>query len=510
VINHGHLERVPGHDDRRQQDPKLDGRDDRDFRHHQQEDDHDQFRGERQIHTRTLRLDFPRFSGDNPYGWTYKVNQFFEYYQTLMYQRVCIASFHMEGEALVWFQDADEAGQFPIWETFLQSLLTRFGPAYDDPIKALTKLHQTSTVTEYTSQFESLSNRLCGFSDRNRLSCFLSGLNDEIRLQLRMLNPLTLVAAFGLAKLHKEYLISTKKSLKPAIPASSFSRNHYWSSSSSTPAPTPITPNPNTRPQNNYPVKKISPSQMHEHREKGLCYYYDDKWNLGHKCKSPKIYLLIGMDFPDEDRGDEIFFDSTDDTPTLGENAVLKGIEPAISLHAIARPMSPNTMRLVGFIQNQRVVILVDSGSTHNFVDPAVLLKIPLLVVPTPKLHVKVANGAKVMSGGRCQSVALRLQFNTFITNFYILTLKGYDVVLGIEWLRTLRPILWNFDSLTMQFQWGEHTVTLNSLSPTGLSLKDGHHFLKGSTSRNKGVLLQLYAHESANVSNTIPEHYRR
>jgi hypothetical protein len=93
------------------------------------------------------------------------------------------------------------------------------------------------------------------------------------------------------------------------------------------------------------------------------------------------------------------------------------------------------------------------------------------------------------MSGGRCQSIALKLQGNTFITNFYILTLGGCDVVLGIEWLRTLKPIIWNFDSLTMQFQWGEHIVTLNGLSPTGLSLKDGHHFLKSSTSRNKGVL---------------------
>jgi hypothetical protein len=104
-----------------------------------------------------------------------------------MYQCVCIVSFHMEGEALVWFQDVDEAGQFPTWETFLQSLLTRFGHTYYDPMEALTKLHQTSTITEYTSQLESLSNRFRGLSDRNRLSCFLSGLNDEICLQLRSL-----------------------------------------------------------------------------------------------------------------------------------------------------------------------------------------------------------------------------------------------------------------------------------------------------------------------------------
>jgi hypothetical protein len=84
--------------------------------------------------------------------------------------------------------------------------------------------------------------------------------------------------------------------------------------------------------------------------------------------------------------------------------------------------------------------------------------------------------------------------------------LGGYDVVLGIEWLMTQEPNMWNFDSLTMQFQWGEHIVTLNGLSPTRLSLKDGHHFLKSSTSRNKVVLLQLYAQELANLSNTIPE----
>jgi hypothetical protein len=50
VINHGHLERVPGRDDRRQQDPELDGHDNMDFRHHQPEDDHDQFRGETDLY----------------------------------------------------------------------------------------------------------------------------------------------------------------------------------------------------------------------------------------------------------------------------------------------------------------------------------------------------------------------------------------------------------------------------------------------------------------------------
>jgi hypothetical protein len=131
-----------------------------------------------------MHLDFPSFYGDNPSAWTYKVNKFFDHYQTPLYQRIRMASFHMEGEALVWFQDADEAGLFPTWDSFLQALLVRFGPTYDDPMEALKKLRQSSTVAEYTTQFEALSNRLRGISDRNRLSCFLGGLKDEIRLPL--------------------------------------------------------------------------------------------------------------------------------------------------------------------------------------------------------------------------------------------------------------------------------------------------------------------------------------
>lgn len=42
-------------------------------------------------------------------------------------------------------------------------------------------------------------------------------------------------------------------------------------------------------------IQKISPSQMEEMRKKGLCYYCDDKWFMGHKCKTPRIFLMEGL-----------------------------------------------------------------------------------------------------------------------------------------------------------------------------------------------------------------------
>ena len=88
-----------------------------------------------------MRLDFPRFKGDDPASWVYKANQYFSFYQTPLNERLLMASFHMEGDALVWFQDSDENGVFVAWEGFLEALLTRFGStAYEDPMESLTRL----------------------------------------------------------------------------------------------------------------------------------------------------------------------------------------------------------------------------------------------------------------------------------------------------------------------------------------------------------------------------------
>ena len=87
-----------------------------------------------------------------------------------------MASFHMDGEALVWFQDCEASGVFVAWESFVEALLIRFGSsAYEDPMEALTRLRQTINVINYKGQFEALSNRIRDLSESHQLSYFLSG-----------------------------------------------------------------------------------------------------------------------------------------------------------------------------------------------------------------------------------------------------------------------------------------------------------------------------------------------
>ncbi|KAJ0101559.1 hypothetical protein Patl1_05236 [Pistacia atlantica] len=114
----------------------------------------------------------------------------------------------------------------------------------------------------------------------------------------------------------------------------------------------------------------------------------------------------------------------------------------------MAGSLSPKTMRIEGFINSQKVLILIDIGSTHSFVDPYVARK-SKLPMGKSQLTVKVANGDSLLCQGYCRAVPIQLQNLKTTANLYLLTLGGCDV-LGVDWLQDLGSILWNFSDLTM------------------------------------------------------------
>ena len=51
----------------------------------------------------SMKLDLPHSDGSNPVSWIFKINQYFDFHRTPDDQRVRLASFSMEGEALTWY-----------------------------------------------------------------------------------------------------------------------------------------------------------------------------------------------------------------------------------------------------------------------------------------------------------------------------------------------------------------------------------------------------------------------
>ena len=86
-------------------------------------------------------------------------------------------------------------------------------------------------------------------------------------------------------------------------------------------------------------------------------------------------------------------------------------------------------------------MILIDSGSTHNFVTSAIYSKTRLLVQKEHKIRVRVANGEVVEIEVNCVNVRIQLVGFAFFTNTDVIPLAGCDMVLGIQWLVTLGSI---------------------------------------------------------------------
>lgn len=98
-----------------------------------------------------------------------------------------------------------------------------------------------------------------------------------------------------------------------------------------------------------------------------------------------------------------------------------------ISLNAIARESAPKSMWLDRSINNQVVVVLIDTGSTHSFLDPNVARRAKLPVHETSRLTFKVANGDSFNCQGYCSAVQVTLQGHTFTTTIFLLTLGGVN-----------------------------------------------------------------------------------
>ena len=171
-----------------------------------------------------MKLEVPCFDGSDPSGWTFKINQFFEYRITPEPERIVIASFAMEGPALAWFQWLTQNGQISSWIGLLHALKARFSPSqYEDPTGSLFKLTQQGSVSDYLSQFEMLANRIIGLPTLFLLSYFVSGLALDIQREVQALQPLTLVQAVVLAQLQEEKLAEQRRAFRGCL--SSFTTN---------------------------------------------------------------------------------------------------------------------------------------------------------------------------------------------------------------------------------------------------------------------------------------------
>nr|TKR85367.1 hypothetical protein D5086_0000248480 [Populus alba] len=82
--------------------------------------------------------------------------------------------------------------------------------------------------------------------------------------------------------------------------------------------------------------------------------------------------------------------------------------ELEIMLHALTRWTVPKTMQIVAIIGSHNVIVLINNGSTHNFISKR--LANGLLVVPTKAFTMQIANSENLKCLMRLKEVRVDLQ----------------------------------------------------------------------------------------------------
>lgn len=97
----------------------------------------------------------------------------------------------------------------------------------------------------------------------------------------------------------------------------------------------------------------------------------------------------------------------------------------------------------------------------HNFLNVQLVRKGKFKLHSGSALKVQVANGQQLKCLGKCLKITFQLAGYSINSDFFALQLEDFDVLLGVQWLKTLGPIVWNYDSLTMSFTKDLKSITL-------------------------------------------------
>jgi hypothetical protein len=112
-----------------------------------------------------------------------------------------------------------------------------------------------------------------------------------------------------------------------------------------------------------------------------------------------------------------------------------------LSLNAVSRTQSNRAIHLTALIGKKVFSILVDSRSSHTFLNANMLQRVQLQTVPTNPMKVKVVNGHTIQTGTMVNNLQWWIQDSTFSISARILELAAYDLILGMDWLEEHSPM---------------------------------------------------------------------
>lgn len=94
-----------------------------------------------------------------------------------------------------------------------------------------------------------------------------------------------------------------------------------------------------------------------------------------------------------------------------------------------------------GSVQSHAVSVLIDSGSSTSFISNAMATKLVGVSALSSYSSVRVVGGGMLQSSQLLVQVPWTIDQFTFLTDFRVLPLASYDIIVGMDWLEQFSPM---------------------------------------------------------------------
>jgi hypothetical protein len=176
-----------------------------------------------------------------------------------------------------------------------------------------------------------------------------------------------------------------------------------------------------------------------------------------------------------------------------------------ISCNALARISTPQNLKIEGYIKKKKVIVLIDFGSTHNFIHYKLAKDLNCFVYPEPDFQVMIADGGTINCSGKCNKINLTM--GEYVMNIPMISIPmgGANVVLGIQWLQSLGTMDFNFQELFMKFSLEEKEIELRGITGKPCKVIISNGMKKLLKNGNQGVIAQLCSLHVQTYKPSIP-----
>jgi hypothetical protein len=349
------------------------------------------------------------------------MEQLFDLHDVPHTQKVRISSLYLEPNQFVWYRWLCSRKSLVTWTIFTEEMIAHYEDTKSNTFFSQSiNLKKKGSVAEHIENFQRLNIKVMEILDEHMIDVFIETLKDNIQHEVYLWEPKSLENAFRVARnVESKNMAMATRRTTPNI----YRENNV--PSSKTPQPT-----------------RLTPQQLEERKEKGLCFNCDIKYSKGHECGEKKLFYI---DCEEEEEQE----------PSQDENVEAissKELTPMISCNSLAGISTPQTLKIEGYIKKKKVIVLIDSSSTHNFIHYKLAKSLNCFVYPTSEFQVIIVDGGTINCSGKCNKINLTMGEYVMNSPMIVIPMGGVDAILGIQWLQLLGTMAFNFQEHFMKF----------------------------------------------------------